>query len=193
MKVSTQFRFLLLPAILLPACYFAFRTIPREKALAPGTVFIGKKLADVAGENIILIDTARNIFDLSNFTAAVHLVVFYSSGCAECDLKQKAVRKISQQYMKQPFRVIYIRSGKDAFTDFLKSPLKKATSLYDEGARLSDALAIHSFPTEILLDEEGFIRNVSVGYEPHSGFDKEYLHETKGKIDSLLSRAKTHH
>ena len=180
---------ILVVIVVLPVSYFAFRCIPRDSGIESEPAYVGKKLCAVAGENIVLLDTMRNVFDISNFTAAVHVLVFYSGNCDQCQSKQKALRKLTQKYMKEPVRVVYIRTGKESFGDFVGHPIKKQTRLFDEEGRLTDALDITTFPTEVIIDDRGFIKHVSTGYSAAS--EKEYMQLTGIKIDSLLVSARS--
>jgi|GEM_PF-5331115 len=188
MNALIKLRYVLLLIILLPASYLAFKNIPVRTELSSEPLYVGKKLGEVAGENIVLMDTSNNLFDISNFTAAVHILVFYNGDCKQCQGKQNALRKIAQKYMKRQVQVIYIRPGMESFRDFLDYPLKKAVRLYDEDSRLTEALQIRLFPTEVILDENGMIKNVTSGYDGRS--EKEYLESTAIKIDSLLAHGK---
>jgi hypothetical protein len=191
MKVSVKFLLVLVLLILLPAIYFAFTIVPRQVSKKFEPLYIGKTLGDVAGDNVVLIDTSNNLWDVSNFTAAVHLVVFYSGKCEDCESEGKALGKLAKQYMKEPFRIVYVRPGTETFEAFMEDAGSKDFRLYDEDGRLTQKLGITTFPVEVLIDEEGVIREASPGFSSSSGSEMEYLQQTKIKIDSLLLKVKS--
>lgn len=144
---------------------------------------LGKPLMDIATTDIILRDSASNIFDESNFAGRVFLLVFYQSDCDDCKAGEKELKELGNALMKKPFQIIFIHNGgSEPFEDFRKLSHKKINRLYDEDGLLARALGITAYPSRFLIDHEGIIREFTTGWKRGEQFQI-----TRNKIDSLVT------
>lgn len=185
MKRVYSYRVVILFTVLALLAFLSLKCIGRKER-RDIHLYRGKKINDFSTE-IVLMDSARNIYDISNFSGSVFLLEFYDQQCKPCDDQRRMLRKISGSYMKKPLRIVWVNDGaSDTFDEFSASSRGKDFLLYDERGALVRNLGITDLPAEVLVDERGVIRHFLMGWESIS--EKQYLEETRTRIDSLLTR-----
>jgi hypothetical protein len=188
MKASKMPRFLFLLITLSSLFYLSFNCIGRKN---PEAVFNyrGKNIFSFS-KDIILLDSSRNIRDVSNFTGSIYLLEFYSNNCKSCPNRKKILKRLSSAYMKARVTMVLINTGGDTFEEFASNTnARREFQLYDEGGMFTRNLGITSVPAGFLLDETGTIRHFWIGDESLS--EEEFFQENKVRIDSLLVTFKT--
>lgn len=168
------------------AIIVAFCRIPSADKPVSDLDLKGRKLSALTGDNIVLTDSAANIYDISNFTSAISILIFDDRECGNARKKEKARRKLGLRYMKQPVRIIHISDGPCVFALPTGKNNDRHSKLMDEGSRLSQSLGISSFPAEIILDSAGTIREVYGGAPVIAFSDEQYMNGVSARIDSLL-------
>jgi hypothetical protein len=165
--------------------YFSFNCVGRKT----DTVLSNLKGKDINGftGNVVLMDSAENMIDVSNFTGSVHILEFYTTDCKGCSERQKVLRKLAGSvYLKSPVRVVMINSGgEDSFEEFTSNIHRNSFQLYDVGGEFTRNLQIGEFPASVLIDSQGVIRYFSMGEETHDA--NNFFEESKVRIDSLLA------
>jgi hypothetical protein len=137
-------------------------------------------------ENVVLLDSAQNLIDPSNFSGDIFLLEFYTADCPPCEKRMSALRKLAGTvYMKSPLTLVRINSGgDDAFEKFAADIQRRDFQLYDAGGVLTRNLQIEKFPSSVLVDSDGMIRHFSMGEETED-VDL-FIEESRLRIDSLL-------
>jgi thiol-disulfide isomerase/thioredoxin len=147
---------------------------------------IGKTLKEIIPGDVVLKTPLNQENNLSLPDDKIYLLEFYFSSCAPCRIKEKALTKLAEELRGLPFEVIYVNDGAiDAYKDFHKVNTNLQNRLYDDGGKLSKALHIDEFPTELIIDQQGVVRHLAVGYS--NGIEQEYISKTVSKIKLLLA------
>jgi hypothetical protein len=183
MKASKMPRFLFLLVTLSALVYLSFNCIGKKNSDTFSN-YRGKEIFSFS-KDILLLDSSRNIRDVSNFTGSVYLLEFYTNDCKTCGDRKKILRRLSSAYMKARLSIVLINTGADSFEDFASGTNpRREFQLYDEGGVFTRNLGITNVPAGFLLDEKGVIRHFWMGDESLS--EEEFFQENKARIDSLL-------
>lgn len=133
---------------------------PRKKqtvqpALALGTAAPDWTLYDANGKKI----------SLSQMKGKVVVLDFYFIGCTGCMLSLKPLNNIYEKYKNKEFILASInaRDSKKAVLDFEKRYKIKYPG-YIKAAGVVKSYNVTAFPTYYIIDKEGKIANVTVGY-----------------------------
>jgi thiol-disulfide isomerase/thioredoxin len=121
---------------------------------------------------------------LADYRGKVVLLDFWYRGCGWCIRAMPQLREVAVHYRDRPFVLLGMNAHSDADdAKFVVEKLKlEYPNLKAEG--LSEKFNVHGFPTMILIDQEGVIRDVRVGWSPT--LKKDLI----AKIDRLLEADK---
>jgi peroxiredoxin len=117
---------------------------------------------------------------LADYRGKVVLLDFWYRGCGWCIRAMPQLREVSVHYRDRP--VVLLGMDTDSDTDDAKFVVEKLKLEYPnlKAEGLLDKFNVHSYPTMILIDQEGVIRDVRVGWSPT--LKKDLI----AKIDRLL-------
>lgn len=149
-----------LSVIVVATLYLSATCFPKKESTNSVDFLLGKKLGDVVGDSVLLYDSANNIYDVSNFTGRVHLLSFYQQNCRECEINEKVIKRISNEFLKDSFRVVFIDNGATDFFENFQLGSHKDFRLFDHRGHLANQLGISVFPLDLLVDSTGVIRYV---------------------------------
>lgn len=147
-----------------------------------------KELIDIKIENSLLntnvITLEHNSADLKNIVKGkITLVDFYFADCPPCTIKRKALLKLKDA-VNDDVQIILIDNGAiDSFTKFTTTNTDVLPVFYDSTGSWTKNLNIKSFPFELILDKQGKIKFVSLGFA--QALDKVYIEKTLDKIKSI--------
>lgn len=116
------------------------------------------------------------------------LLDFWFIGCAPCYDKMEYLGKVSEHYYSRNDVVVItvdVEQG-NKFEDFQRTYKRFPTNIiytYDSAGILAKELKLKGFPTEIILDKSGKIRNQSVGFNKDVALI--YTNNTIDKIDKV--------
>ncbi len=130
------------------------------------------------------------------FKSKIILIDIWGTWCAPCRAMTPFLNEIYEKYRGQRVEIIGIAFEKPSdrnplvtLKKYVKKNKIKYTILHagflSEPAQKIPQLASHlgSFPTEILLDRDGFVYHISVGYAGKRG-----QKNTKARIEELLKK-----
>ncbi len=127
----------------------------------------------------------------ADYRGKVVVLDFWYRGCGWCMRAMPQVKQLAQQFKDQPVVILGMNNDDDLadaqfVIDAFKLPyptLKNHATADDDG--ISSKYAIDGFPTMVLIDQKGIVRDYIVGFSPE-------LHDTLGaKISKLLDAKKT--
>ena len=121
---------------------------------------------------------------LADYRGKVVVLDFWYRGCGWCIRAMPALEKVSEHYQGQPVAVLGMNTDKvldDAKFVVDKMGLKY-TTLKAEG--LPEKFKVRGFPTFILIDQSGKIRDI------HAGWEATLERDLEEKIDRLLEEGK---
>lgn len=119
---------------------------------------------------------------LSELRGQVVLINFWASWCGPCRQEMPALDELYQHYRSLDFTVIGINVEENS--DNAKSLLKDIhvtfPVLFDNNNAVSKLYSIKGMPSTILVDRDGNMRYLHMGYQP--GFETEYQNQVRTLI-----------
>ncbi len=159
-------------------------------------VFIFKSLDKSILTNIHVNDLISNTKVIDNngsykpidfIKGNVYLIEFYFKNCAPCKIKNPIIMDLKEKINHPNFYIIYIQSGlADDFSTYIET-CKEEGSLnrfYDKNDSIANRLKVNGYPTEFIIDKNGFIRYTLNGFSDN--IKEVYLAENIFKIKTLL-------
>lgn len=135
---------------------------------------VGKPLANFKFEDIL-----GNKLEKKNLAGKVIVINFWFTSCQPCITEMPLLNNLVEAY--KDTNVVFIApalSSKESIEKFLKKYTFNYQVVADQEA-YANKLRVEGFPTHIIADKKGIIRQVEVGYNP-------YIKETLGqRIDAL--------
>lgn len=136
-------------------------------------------------------DLAGQRHSLKELRGKVVVLDFWYRGCGWCMRAMPQVKQLSADYAGKPVAIFGVNTDKDpkdaqVVADYFSLPYPTLlTGSPDQAGQspISDQYHVHVFPTMILIDPDGIIRDFHVGYSPT-------LHDDVAKkINTLLGPA----
>jgi thiol-disulfide isomerase/thioredoxin len=114
------------------------------------------------------VSAAGTPVDLAAYRGAPVMLHFWATWCGVCKLEQPSVVSLAEDV---PVVTVASRSGSSADVQgFLRErPMGRAAVVLDPDGSLARRFGVHAYPTTFVLDPEGEIRNVEVGYTSELG------------------------
>jgi peroxiredoxin len=119
---------------------------------------------------------------LSEFRGEVVMINFWASWCGPCRQEMPELESLYQRYKPMGFTLLGINVDdqiKNADKMLKQIPVSFPV-LYDSEHKVSDLYKVAAMPTTILLDRNGTIHDIHLGYQP--GMEKLYQEQ----IEALL-------
>jgi len=110
-------------------------------------------------------------------TGRVMLVDFWASWCAPCKASFPSYSQLQRELGPQGFTLIAVSVDKQAaaYQDFLKKHAPDFATVRDGKQKLAAELRVPGMPTSYLVDRQGVLRAVHVGF--HGEATERELHE----------------
>ena len=135
-----------------------------------------------------LVDTTGKSLTNASLKGKVYLIDFWATWCGPCKAAMPTMQKLHNKYKGRGFMVIganILERGGDKTA--VAGKFQKAAKLSyvfakntPESEKLADQLKIQGIPTFLLVDKNGVVRLVEVGFSPSHESD------LAKKIESLL-------
>ena len=159
---------------------------PNPKAVAMAQREIANP---ILGREPIAPDFSFSSLDGSTITndglrGKVVLLDFWATWCPPCRDSVPTLLGIRKKYAERPFEIVGVSADDDkgAWQAFVAAHHMDWPDHFDGGGSVCDLFNVHSFPTYIVLDRDGFIRF------RESGFDGDVAIELEEAIDKALKR-----
>ena len=114
---------------------------------------------------------------LSDFAGKVVLVDFWATWCGPCRMELPDFVKLQDQYKAQGFSFIGVsldQQGPDLVRQFATQWKLNYPIIVDEGGPIANAYGgIRSIPTSVLVNRDGTVAQVFVGFRPKEVFEAE--------------------
>lgn len=143
-----------------------------------------KALIAQPAEAFTTVDLDGQPHALADYRGKVVLLDFWYRGCGWCIRAMPQLREVAVHYRDRPFVLLGMNTDSD--TDDAKFVMEKLKLDYPnlKAEGLPERFNVHTFPTMILIDQEGVIRDLRVGWSPT--LKKDLI----AKIDRLLEADK---
>jgi len=119
---------------------------------------------------------------LSEFRGEVVMLNFWASWCGPCRQEMPLLEELYQHYKPLGFTILAV-NVEDASSDamaMLKDIPVSFPVLFDSDNKVSDIYGVEAMPSTVLINRDGNIRFVHLGYLP--GYEVEYAREIKSLI-----------
>ncbi len=157
---------------LFAAFSIALKTQLRREISPVAALKIGQPMPDFA-----LPDTTGKTVKLKEAIQGKKMVLinFWASWCGPCRVEMPSFERLYTAQKKNGFLILAIAEDKQPakLDAYLKEKPVSFPVLIDRDNSLADRFKIQSFPTTILLDKEGRIREVREGVQPYLQFTVE--------------------
>jgi peroxiredoxin len=121
---------------------------------------------------------------LDEYKGQVVLINFWATWCGPCRQELPLLDRIHQRYQDAGFAVLGINVEGAKKADEAQAMVSKAgvtfPVLIDEGQQVSELYALEAMPTSVVVDRDGVVRYVHLGYKP--GDEAKYLEVVKQLI-----------
>lgn len=140
--------------------------------------------------NFQFIKKDSSLMTINDYKGKVILIDFYFNNCLPCLKKMPALARVKKHYKETTDFILLAvhRGGSESFSDFLAkidNMPKDINYVYDSSSSASKHLRISGYPFEIIIDKQGKIRELLVGY--NNDLSLVYEKNTIKKIDALLN------
>ena len=160
----------------IPEGFHLSKAKPGEETtlLAPGTM----------APDWTLYDTDDKKTSLAQLKGKVILLDFFFVGCGNCMSSLASLDRLDEKYKNSGFTILSIsdRDNKKLVTEFRKAQRIK-NQMYPNARDVAKLYHITAAPTFYLIDKEGKIVNVTLGY------DDDFEKKMAGIIDDLLKKS----
>lgn len=125
-----------------------------------------------SGENLRLSEQRGNVV----------LINFWASWCGPCRQEMPLLSDIHKKYKKLGFTVFGVNVDKDmaSANKILKDIPVAFPVLYDPDGSVSKLYKVNAMPTTIVVDRDGNMRYLHLGYKP--GYEDDYVKQIKTLI-----------
>ena len=143
--------------------------------------FAAKPLSGPAPDFTLKSRSGENL-RLSEQRGNVVLINFWASWCGPCRQEMPLLEDIQKKYEKLGFTIFGVNVDNDpAKADkILKEIPVTFPVLYDSDSRVSKLFNVNAMPTTVIVDRNGNMRYLHLGYKP--GYEDEYVAQIKTLI-----------
>ncbi|MBL8096507.1 MAG: TlpA family protein disulfide reductase [Anaerolineales bacterium] len=116
--------------------------------------------------NFSLVDLNGATHQMADLKGRVVLINAWATWCPPCRAEMPALQEFYQAYQNQGFTLLAVNAGEDAATAdaFIQQMGFSFPVLLDPGTNVLVGLGIDAFPTSILIDRDGTVATIHVGY-----------------------------
>jgi peroxiredoxin len=143
--------------LLLAIFLLIFRSSPVQSVRPPQ---VGSKLGDFSLQSI----TGETI-RLSDYEGRPVLINTWAIWCPPCKAEMPLLNEYYQAHAAEGFVILAINAGdtQAEAAGFASQNSLQFPILLDPGTQLLDQMAIHSFPTSILIGRDGLVKAIHIG------------------------------
>jgi thiol-disulfide isomerase/thioredoxin len=148
-------------------------SVTRKKTLASIAILI---LASAFLTNCSRNDRAPNFklrslngrqVSLDQFKGKVVLLDFWQTTCGPCRMTMPLLERLQKEYPRSmALLAINMQESPEPVRDYVREQDLNSEVLLDEDGSVATAYDVEAIPTQVLIDKEGIIRRVMVGFRP---------------------------
>lgn len=144
--------------------------------------FAGAKNIEGPAPDFTLKTNNGNNMRLSELRGQVVLINFWASWCGPCRQEMPLLDDIHSKYSKLGFTVLGVNVDKDPkqADKILKDIPVTFPILYDSESSVSKTFNVNAMPTTVIVDRNGEMRFLHLGYKP--GYEDDYIAHIKTLI-----------
>lgn len=105
---------------------------------------------------------------LSELRGQVVMVNFWASWCGPCRQEMPLLEQLYKKYQPMGFTLlgVSVDENTDDATKFLKGVDVSFPILFDNESEVSGLYRVDAMPTTVIIDRNGKVRNIHLGYKP---------------------------
>jgi peroxiredoxin len=140
--------------------------VPVSQAAMPST-------GSVAPDFTLKSNSGKNL-KLSEFRGQVVMINFWATWCAPCRQEMPLLNRIHEQYRKAGFTLlgVNIDDRPEAAQAMARNLGVHFPILFDSEKRVSRLYDVNAMPSTLLIDRDGRVRYIHLGYRP--GYETRY-------------------
>lgn len=118
-----------------------------------------------AAPNFKLSDLSGREVSLDQFRGKIVMLDFWATWCGPCRLSMPMLEKLQKEYPKDlTLLAINLAEPPDLVRNYVERRHISSTVLLDEDGKVGEVYRSESIPMQVLIDQKGIVRRVSVGY-----------------------------
>jgi thiol-disulfide isomerase/thioredoxin len=115
------------------------------------------KLPDLKGQEV----------SLDQFKGKVVMLDFWATWCGPCQQTMPVIEKLEKEYSDTlVVLAINLQESKDEVAEYVKRQAITSRVLLDESGAIGTIYGTDSIPMQFLIDKNGIVRHVQMGYSP---------------------------
>ncbi len=124
-----------------------------------GAIRVGEKAPDFT-----LVDNSGSEHRLSSYAGKVVLLNFWTTWCGPCEAEMPDIERVSARYTKDVVTLAVNCEGSAAqVAAYAKKHSLTFPLLLDHDGTVSETYFVRAFPTSVIVDRQGIIREIRVG------------------------------
>jgi thiol-disulfide isomerase/thioredoxin len=140
----------------------------------PNAELVSKWIAHPAKARYLLtpefvVDTSKGErIESKNLQGKVVLIDFWATWCPPCRASVPELKELTKKYPAERLEVISVSSDSkpEAWKDFIAAKQMDWPQYLDSDEHMTKLFVVHSFPTYIIIDGDGFVRERITSYDP---------------------------
>jgi thiol-disulfide isomerase/thioredoxin len=106
-------------------------------------------------------------FSLDQYKGKIVLMDFWATWCGPCRMSMPLLEKLQREYPKDlVLLAINLQEPEDVVRDYIRKENVGSQVLLDKEGTVGEAYGIGSIPMHVLVDRNGIIRHVQLGFDP---------------------------
>jgi peroxiredoxin len=149
---------------------------------AGSTTAVSAKAVQTAAPDFTLKSQKGDNLKLSELRGKVILINFWASWCGPCRQEMPVLNELYQHYRPLDFTIlgVNVEQNSDDAKSLLKDVSVSFPILFDNKNKVSKLYDVKGMPSTVLVDRDGNIRYVHMGYQP--GTEAEYQSQIRALI-----------
>jgi thiol-disulfide isomerase/thioredoxin len=109
---------------------------------------------------------------LQQFRGRIVLLDFWATWCGPCRISMPVMEKIQNEYPGDvSLLAINLQEPRELVESYIRRQNIRSTVLLDEDGEVGRVYQSHSIPMHVLIDREGIVRHVQIGFSPRVADD----------------------
>jgi peroxiredoxin len=139
-------------------------------------------LAGQAAPDFVLKSASGTNLRLSEYRGNVVMINFWATWCGPCRQEMPLLNDLYSRYERVGFSLLGVNIDDDSrrAMDMAEELGVSFPVLFDERKEVSKLYQVEAMPVTVLVDREGKVRHVHLGYKP--GYEEKYLTEIRALL-----------